>query len=78
MNFGMDGATGLNPGAERNLLKSSSVEEGGEGGESPPPGAAMGAAWDLERQKTLRRQPKQLAASKAMSYGKNQEVPIYD
>ena len=44
MNFGMEGATGLNPGDFSNLLKASSVEVGAEGGENPPPGVAMGAA----------------------------------
>ena len=43
MNFGMEGAIGLNPGDLSNLLKASSAE-GAEGGESPPPGAAMVAA----------------------------------
>ena len=44
MNFGMEGATSLNPGDFSNLLKAYSVEVGAEGGENPPPGVAMGAA----------------------------------
>ena len=47
INFGMEGAAGLKPGAESNLLKASSTERDEEG-ESPPPGAAMGAARELE------------------------------
>ena len=47
INFGMEGVAGLKPGAESNLLKASSVERGEEG-ESPPPGAAMGAARKRE------------------------------
>ena len=42
MNFEMDGGTGLDPGDRRSRLKASLAEEGTEGGESPPPGAAMG------------------------------------
>ena len=56
MNFGMEGATGLNPGDFSNLLKASSVEVGAEGGENPPPGVAMGAAWGgTSTSETLRR-----------------------
>ena len=47
INFGMEGAAGLKPEAESNLLKASSAERGEEG-ECPPPGAAMGAARELE------------------------------
>ena len=43
MNFGMEGATGLKPGDFSNLLKASAAEIEVEGGESPPPGAAMEA-----------------------------------
>ena len=43
----MEGAAGLSPGAESRRLKASSAERGEEG-ECPPPGAAMGAARDLE------------------------------
>ena len=44
MNFGIEGATGLKPGDFSNLLKASAAEIEAEGGESPPPGAAMEAA----------------------------------
>ena len=56
MNFGMEGSTGLDPGDRRSKLKASFVAEGTEGGESPPPGAAM------ER---LRRSNTSTAAAKA-------------
>ena len=51
MNLGMEGATSFDPGAEISLLKASTAEEGGEGGVSPPPGATMGAAYNLDCQK---------------------------
>ena len=43
MNFGIDGATGFFPVGAKSLLKASTAEIGEEGGESPPPGAAMAA-----------------------------------
>ena len=41
MKFGMIGATGLKLGDLSNRWNASAAEEGTEGGESPPPGAAM-------------------------------------
>ena len=51
MNFRIDGATGFFPAGAKSLLKDSSLEIGGEGGASPPPGAAMAVAGQRSQQK---------------------------
>ena len=47
MNFGIWGFTIFFPARERSFLKASTSEREGEGGDIPPPGAAMAAAVEL-------------------------------